>query len=94
MDVDAHPRAGALGDGAGQDLLRFAERRREVSEQRGVRVVDLQPQLLGQEPAHRRHDPFSGATAANIDIAVVGIPAETVAPSLQFFIEIVEHDIA
>jgi hypothetical protein len=32
--------------------------------------------------------------AANIDIAVVGIPAETLAPLLQFFVEIVEQEIA
>ena len=31
-------------------------------------LVDLQPQLVGQEPAHRGHHPFTGAAAANIDI--------------------------
>ena len=42
-------------------------------------LIDLQPQLLGQEPAHRGHHPLSGAAAANIDIAVVRVAAEAVA---------------
>src|SRR5260221_3530145 len=61
---------------------------------RAFHLVDPQPQLTGQKPAHRSHDPLTGAAAANIDIAVVGIPAETVTPSLQLLIEIVEHEIA
>src|ERR1700731_4912651 len=31
------------------------------------RLVDRQPQLLGQEPAHRGHHPVTGAAAANIE---------------------------
>jgi hypothetical protein len=33
-------------------------------------LVDLQPQLLRQEPAHRGNDPFTGTATANIDVAV------------------------
>src|SRR5580700_7619353 len=61
---------------------------------RAFRLVDLQPQLPGQEPAHRGHDPFTGAAAANIDIAVVRVAAKAVTPSGQFLVEIVEHEIA
>src|SRR5208283_4714832 len=39
------------------------------SRHRAFRLVDLEPQLVGQEPAHRGHDPFAGASAANIDVA-------------------------
>ena len=57
------------------------------SRHRALRLVDLEPQLVGQEPAHRGHDPFAGATAANIDVAVVGVPAKAVTASGQFFVE-------
>jgi hypothetical protein len=44
-------------------------------------------------------DPLVGtlqafATAANIDVAVVRVAAETVTPSGQLLVEIVEHEIA
>src|SRR4029077_15298661 len=58
------------------------------------RLVDRQPQLFGQEPAHRSHDPFPGAAAANIDIAVIRVAAETMTPSGQFLVEIVKHKVA
>src|SRR6202045_4898052 len=58
------------------------------------RLVDRQPQLRGQEPAHRGHHPLTGATAANIDIAVVRVAAETVTPAGQLLVEIVEHEVA
>src|ERR1700731_2335374 len=58
------------------------------------RLVDRQPQLLGQEPAHRGHHPVTGAAAANIDIAVVRVAAKAVTPSGQLRVEIVEHEIA
>src|SRR4029077_15349585 len=46
------------------------------SRHRAFRHVDLKPQLVGQKPARRRHHPFSGAAAANVDIRVVGVAAE------------------
>ena len=42
----------------------------------------------------RGHHPLTGATAANIDVAVVRVAAETVTPSGQLLVEIVEHEIA
>jgi hypothetical protein len=56
-------------------------------------VVDLEPQFVGQEPAHGSHDPLAGATAANIDVAVVGVPAKTVTASGQLLVEAVKHEI-
>jgi hypothetical protein len=64
------------------------------SRHRALRLVDLQPQLVGQEPAHRGHDPFAGAAAANIDVAVVGVPAKAVTASSQFLVEVVKHEVA
>src|SRR3954452_13886360 len=64
------------------------------SRYRALRLVDRQPQLRGQEPAHRGHDPFAGAVTANIDVAVVRVPAESVATPRQLLIEIVEHGVA
>ena len=62
--------------------------RKARSRHRALRRVDLEPQPVGQEPAHRGHDPFAGATAANIDVAVVGVPAKAVTASGQFFVEV------
>jgi len=64
------------------------------SRYRALCLVDLQPQLIGQKPAHRCLDPFSGASAAHIDVAVIGVPAEAETPAGQFLVEIVEHEIA
>ena len=49
---------------------------------------------VGQEPVHRGHDPFAGAPAANIDVAVVGVPAKVMTASSQFLVEVVKHEIA
>src|SRR6266481_553256 len=64
------------------------------SRHRALRLVDLQPQLLGQEPAHRGHHAFTSAAAANIDIAVVCVAAKAVTPLGQLLVEIVEHEVA
>src|SRR6516164_143865 len=64
------------------------------SRHRAFRLVDLQLQLVGQEPAHRSHDPLPGAATANIDVAVAGVAAEAETPAGQFLVEIVEHEIA
>jgi hypothetical protein len=53
---------------------------------RALRLVDPQSQLVGQEPAHRSHDPLAGAAATNIDVAVVGVPAKAVTASGQFLV--------
>src|ERR1700730_8334552 len=59
---------------------------------RALRLGDLQPQLLGADPADRGHHPFTGAAAANIDVAIVRVAAEAVTSSGQFLVEIVEHE--
>ena len=58
------PLTSIIRDAKSQELSLFRARHR------AFRLVDLQPQLRGQEPAHRGHDPFTGAAAANIDVAV------------------------
>src|SRR3954451_16893560 len=58
------------------------------------RLVDLQPQLLCQEPAQRGHHAFTGAAAANIDVAVIGVAGKAVTPAGQLLVEIVEHEVA
>src|SRR5258705_13314483 len=50
--------------------------------------------FVGQEPAHGGHDPFAGAAAANIDVAVVGVTAKAGTASGQFLVEVVKHEIA
>src|SRR5215475_1427417 len=61
---------------------------------RAFRLVDLQPEPIGQEPAHGGHDPLAGAATANVDVAVVGVAAEVVTPPFQFLIELIEHEVA
>ena len=82
------PLAPVIRDAEPQELALLRSRHR------AFRLVDLQPQLLGQEPAHRGHHPFTGAAAANIDVAVVRVAAKAVTPSGQLLVEIVEHEIA
>src|ERR1700739_3877974 len=81
------PLAPVIRDAEPQELALLRSRHR------AFRLVDLQPQLVGQKPAHRGHYPFTGAAAANIDVAVVGVAAKAVTPSGQLLVEIVEHEI-
>src|SRR5271165_511204 len=82
------PFAAVIRDAEAQELALLRLRHR------ALRLVDLQPQLRGQEAAHRGHHPFTGAVAANIDVAVVRVTAETVTTAGQFLVEIVEHEVA
>src|ERR1700739_1906918 len=82
------PLAPVIRDAEPQELALLRSRHR------AFRLVDLQPQLVGQKPAHRGHYPFTGAAAANIDVAVVGVAAKAVTPSGQLLVEIVEHEVA
>src|SRR6516165_5666573 len=82
------PLAPVIGDAESQEFALLRSRHRTF------RLIDLQPQLLGQEPADRGHDPLTGAAAANIDVAVVRVAAKAVTPSGQLLVEIVEHEIA
>src|SRR5882672_10408683 len=43
---------------------------------------------------NRLTEVITGATAANIDVTVVRVAAETVTPSGQFLVEIVKHKVA
>jgi hypothetical protein len=63
------------------------------SRHRALRLVDLQPKLLGQEPADTRHHPFAGTMALHIDVAVITIATKSVTTSGQFLVEFVEHDV-
>src|SRR5215471_17958971 len=58
------------------------------------RLVDLHLKPVGQEPAHRSHDPLAGAATAHVDVAVIRIAAEAVTPPFQFLVEIIEHEVA
>src|SRR5262244_3959224 len=82
------PLAPVLRDAEAQEFALLRSRYRALC------LVDLQPQLIGQKPAHRGLDPFSGAATANIDVAVVGVAAEAETPSGQLLVELVEHEIA
>jgi hypothetical protein len=53
------PLAPVIRDAEPQELALLRSR------YRALRLVDLQPRLLGQEPAHRGHHPFTGAATAN-----------------------------
>src|SRR4051794_6403662 len=82
------PLAPVIRDAEPQELALLRTRHR------AFRLIDLQPQLASQEPAHRGHHPFPGAPAANIDVAVIRVPAEPVTPSGQLLVEIVKHEVA
>src|SRR6202044_1238279 len=62
------PLATVIRDAEPQELALLRSRHRTL------RLVDLQPQLRGQEPAHRGHDPLAGTATAHIDVAVVRVP--------------------
>src|SRR5262249_8576255 len=61
---------------------------------RAFRLVDLQLEPVGQEPAYRGHDPLAGAATAEVDVEVGGVGAEGETPPFQFLVEIVEHEVA
>lgn len=82
------PLAPIIRDAEAQELPLLRSRHRTL------RLVDLQQQLLGQEPADGGHDPFAGAAAANIDVAVVRVTAEAVTTSGQFLVEVVAQEVA
>jgi hypothetical protein len=61
---------------------------------RALHLIDLQPQRLGQELRHGGHNPFAGAAAANIDVAIVRVTAKPVSTPAQFLVEIIKHEVA
>ena len=56
-------------------------------------LIDLKPQLLFQIPLERGYHPFTGLPSSHVDVTVVGIPAEAMAPPFQFLVEIVQQDV-
>ena len=61
---------------------------------RALGFVYLQVEVRGQEVTHTGHNPFPGPRTANVDVAVIGIPAEPVAPTHQLLIEVVQQQVA
>lgn len=60
---------------------------------RAFRLVDLQPQLAGQQPVHTGHDPFAGAAAANVDVAVIRVAVVSMTASGQLLVELIEREV-
>jgi hypothetical protein len=57
-------------------------------------LIGLKPQLIFQIPLDRGHHPFPGRPSSHVNVTVVGIPAEAMAPLFQFLVEIVQQDVA
>lgn len=55
--------------------------------------IDLQTQPLLQVPGDRLHHPFPGRLRLHVDVTVVGITAEAVAPPFQRLVQIVQQDV-
>src|SRR3990170_3801510 len=55
--------------------------------------IDLQTKPLLQVPGDRLHHPFPGCLRLHVDVTVVSIPAEAVAPPFQLLIQIVQQDV-
>lgn len=56
--------------------------------------VDAQSQAFGQEPFHRVRNSMPRPFRLHIDIAVVGIAAELMSSTLQFFVQLIQEDVA
>src|SRR5579863_3859223 len=57
---------------------------------RALLAVDLQLQPHFQEACHGGHRPLPRSLAPDVDVAVVGVPTETVASALQLLVQIVQ----
>src|SRR5262249_55428851 len=60
---------------------------------RALGCIDPELEPMGEELFDAGHHPFAGPTAAHIDVAVIGIAHEAVAPSLQFLVQHIKHQI-
>ena len=60
---------------------------------RALGRIDRELERVRQKPADARHDPFPCLSASDIDIAVVRIPAEGMAPAFQFPIQSRQQDV-
>ena len=52
--------------------------------------IHLELQAVGNEPTDTGHDPFPGSPTPHVDIAIVGIAAESVPSALQLLIQTLE----
>ena len=60
---------------------------------RALRRVDLELELGFQEPGHAVHHAPPCSVAANIDVAVIGITHEAMAPVLEFPVQLIKHKV-
>jgi hypothetical protein len=56
-----------------------------------LRLVDPEPEALGQESFDARHHPLAGSPAAHVDVAVVGVAHEVEAARFQFLVQYAEN---
>src|SRR5215469_6137625 len=63
------------------------------SRHRALRLIHLELELLRDELRNALHHPLSRPLAANVDITIVRISNEAVAPALQLPVEFVEHEV-
>jgi hypothetical protein len=56
-------------------------------------LVDRELEPLGQVAGDGSHDSFAACPGCNVDVAVVGVATEAVAPSFQFLVQFVEEDV-
>ena len=56
-------------------------------------AVNAQPELLFQKPHHLFHHSLPCRQRLHVDVAVVGVAAETMAPAFQFLVQIVQQKI-
>jgi hypothetical protein len=59
---------------------------------RAFGLVDRQAQLA-VEPPKQRHHPFTRPTAANVNVRIVGLAHEAMAPTFQRLVHFIEQDI-
>lgn len=55
--------------------------------------IDRELERVRQKPGDARHDPFPCLLASDVDVAVVGVAAEGVAPAFQFPIQLRQQDV-
>src|SRR5207237_519838 len=60
---------------------------------RTLRLVHRQLQLRLQVAGYGSHHPLPCPLAPNVDIAVVGVPAECQPPTLQLLVQVIQKDV-
>ena len=60
---------------------------------RAFGLVDRELEPFRQELGDRGHNPFTAGLGGNVDVAIVGVTAEGMTPSLQFLVEFVQKDV-